>query len=190
MTQTAELLLAGIAAGVFGTVLGLGGGIFLVPELVLALKLPMHSAVGASLVAIVATSSAGASKNVAAGLANMRLGLSLETMTVAGALCGGLLAPHLPARLLVGLFGVMLLAATAMLWLGGPSEPEAEGEPRKPAGVLGGEYRDPASGRMVVYSVERLPAALGASLAAGVVSALFGVGGGLVGLAAVLVRVT
>jgi len=180
MIQAAGILLTGAAAGAFGTLLGLGGGVFVVPVLVLAFRVPMHAAVGASLVAIVATSSAGASKNVALGLANMRLGLSLETMTVLGALCGGLLAPHLGARLLIALFAALLLAVSAMLWRSGPAQAEEGGSPLSGPGLLGGTYQDPASGKDVSYSVERLPAVLAASYGAGVVSALLGVGGGLV----------
>ncbi|MBI5245036.1 MAG: sulfite exporter TauE/SafE family protein [Elusimicrobia bacterium] len=180
MATIAGLLLAGAAAGVFGTLLGLGGGVFLIPLLVLVFHIPMHSAVGASLIAVIASSSAGASKTIALGFVNMRLGMSLETMTVMGALCGAWLAPHLPARLLIALFAAILFVLSGLLWRGGRSGGNADGASGAKGGVLDGEYFDPASGKTVSYSVERLPAAIGASLAAGIASGLFGIGGGVV----------
>jgi hypothetical protein len=175
---TTGLLAAGFASGVLGTFLGLGGGVFGVPLLVLFFGVPMHAAVGASLVAVIATSSAGASSNVAKGIANIRLGVCLEPMTVLGALLGGALAPLLPPRVLMGLFALLLLGVSAALWRGR----RGAQSPLVPArgGVLDGRFDDPASGGEVSYSVERLPATLGASLAAGVASALLGVGGGIV----------
>lgn len=173
------LLVAGAAAGVFGTLLGLGGGVFLIPLLVLVFHLPMHSAVGVSLIAVIASSSAGASKTVALGFANLRLGMSLETMTVLGALCGAGLAPHLPARFLIALFAALLAALSVLLWRSGRPEGEGDAVSTAKGGALGGEYLDPASGKTVSYSVERLSALLGASLAAGISSGLLGIGGGV-----------
>ncbi|HAH07538.1 MAG TPA: hypothetical protein DCM05_13640 [Elusimicrobia bacterium] len=171
------LMGAGFVFGTFGTLLGLGGGVFAVPALVLWFDVPMHSAVAASLVAVIATSSAGASRNVAEGLANIRLGVCLEPMTVFGALLGGALAPFIPARVLIGIFAILLAAIGVMLWRGqGLKE---EGSYRASGGRLDGRFLDPLSGEKVAYSVERLPATLAVSFAAGLSSALLGLGGGL-----------
>ncbi|MFA6004846.1 MAG: TSUP family transporter, partial [Elusimicrobiota bacterium] len=70
--HAAGLLLAGACSGVIGALLGLGGGIFLIPALVLIFGVPMHSAVAAGLVAVIATSSAGGSRNAKKGVANVR----------------------------------------------------------------------------------------------------------------------
>jgi uncharacterized membrane protein YfcA len=80
------LLLAGAGTGVLGAILGTGGGVFLIPLLVLAWHMPMHSAVATSLLSVIATSSAVASANVERGTANMRLGMTLEIATALGAI--------------------------------------------------------------------------------------------------------
>ena len=71
------LMVSGFFIGVLGSVLGIGGGVFIVPLLVLVLKLPIQQAIAVSLVAIIATSSAVAAVNVERGLTNMRLGIVL-----------------------------------------------------------------------------------------------------------------
>ena len=93
-----QLVAAGAVSGLIGGLLGLGGAIFLIPALVLAFGVPMHSAVAAGLVAVIATSSAAGSHNAEQGFANVRLGMTLETTTVLGALAGALLAHCLPER--------------------------------------------------------------------------------------------
>ncbi|MFA6030938.1 MAG: sulfite exporter TauE/SafE family protein [Elusimicrobiota bacterium] len=174
----AGLLACGGAAGLVGALLGLGGGIFLIPALVLLYGLPMRAAAGIGLVAVVATSSAAASVNVGRGLANMRLGIVLEPATVGGALLGASLAGLLSSSLLVGLFAILLFANSLLLWKGPRGGPE-DLAPLKARDPLGGEYHDPASGRSVSYSVERLPWVAVVSFAAGIFSALLGVGGGI-----------
>jgi uncharacterized membrane protein YfcA len=173
----AGLLLAGFFSGVIGVLLGLGGGVFLIPALVLLFHTPMRSAAGMGLVAVIATSSAGASRNLTSGLANVRLGVCLEPMTVMGSLCGGLLAPFIPARALIGLFAVLLFSVSFMLLRG--ARPAQEPAEAASPGRLGGTYLDKASGKTVSYRVRNLPYAMGASWAAGAASALLGVGGGL-----------
>ena len=178
LLRTVGLLAAGAACGLMGALLGLGGGIFLIPALVLVFGVPMHSAVAAGLVAVIATSSAGGSRNAEQGFANVRLGMVLEPATVSGALAGALLAQFLPERALLALFTGLLFGVSVALWRRRhprPGDIVAAG-----SGLLDGGYHDPSSGRAVSYSVRRLPAALAASLGAGLMSALLGVGGGIV----------
>jgi uncharacterized membrane protein YfcA len=172
------LLVAGAACGLFGAVLGLGGGIFLIPALVLVFGVPMHSAVAAGLIAVIATSSAAGARNAEQGVANVRLGMVLEITTVLGAFSGGLLAQRLAADWLGLFFATVLLAVSAALWLRRRAR-EAH-EYRASGGLLDGGYHDPAARRDVAYSVRRLPVALASSLVAGFVSALLGLGGGIV----------
>ena len=172
------LLIAGGASGVIGGLLGLGGGIFLIPALVLLFGVPMHSAVAAGLVAVIATSSVAGSSNAEKGLANVRLGMTLETTTVLGALIGGLAAASLPARFLGLLFTALLFVVSVTLWLRRQEAGDEAGV--SCGGLLDGEYHDPARRQVVSYSVRRLPAALASSFGAGVFSALLGVGGGIV----------
>jgi hypothetical protein len=178
LLRTAGLLAAGAVSGLLGALLGIGGGIFLIPALVLVFGVPMHSAVAAGLVAVIATSSAGGSRNAEQGFANVRLGMVLEPATVSGALAGALLAHILPERALLILFTGMLFGVSATLWR---RRCRHAGSPvRAEGGLLDGEYLDSVSGKTVRYAVRNLPAAMAASVGAGVMSALLGVGGGTV----------
>jgi uncharacterized protein len=169
----------GLAAGVFGSLLGLGGGVLIVPLLTLGFGLPLREAVGVSLVAVIVTSSASAGVYLERHVADLRLGMTLELFTATGALIGGLIAFLLSEQLLAGLFALLLVytaltmarrrepapVATAAMPDG---EPTASGDP--PAG--------PAS--PTGYVVRRLGWGIVGSLFAGLVSALLGIGGGLV----------
>lgn len=171
-----ELLLAlsGLAAGAFGAMLGLGGGILIVPILTLGFGLPLSTAVGISLVCVIATSTGAAAVNVQAGRADVRLGLTLGAGTVVGALTGALVAGLLPERVVAALFA-LLLGYTALSMLrrlrSGVSEPAdaLEDDPAAPDGPGAPTYRS-----------HRVRAAVGGAFLAGNVSGLLGVGGGIV----------
>ena len=105
----ALLIAGGIAAGMFGSLLGLGGGVLIVPLLTLGFGLPLREAVGVSLVAVIVTSSASAGVYLERHLANLRLGMTLELFTATGALVGGLVAFALSEQVLAGLFTVLLV---------------------------------------------------------------------------------
>ena len=173
------LLAAGAASGMIGALLGLGGGIFLVPALVLGFGVPMHQAVAASLVAVIATSSAAGARNAEAGVANVRLGMTLETATVLGALAGALLAHRLPDRVWLGLFALVQFVVSVVLWRGRGTSAGANAFAPALGGLLDGSYYDPAQGRTIHYSVRNMPTAMSTSLGAGLLSALLGVGGGI-----------
>jgi hypothetical protein len=112
------LIAAGVGTGILGAILGTGGGVFLIPVLLLAFKVPMHFAVATSIISVVATSTAVASVNVERGTANMRLGMTLEMATALGAIVGGWTAGLLPAAVLETLFAVVLLPTAVLMWRG------------------------------------------------------------------------
>lgn len=183
--QVLEIFLVSIAAGVIGALFGLGGGILIIPFLTLVEGVPVQFAVGASLVSVVATSSASAATYVQDRLTNLRLGMFLETGTVAGALTGAYVAIYFQGPnewILFILFGTMLLYAAAVMI--------SERRIDFPSGVapdrvartlkLGGEYTDQSTGKVVRYEVTRTPQTLGVSYLAGIVSGLLGVGGGVI----------
>jgi uncharacterized membrane protein YfcA len=173
------VLLAGVVTGVLGALLGIGGDIFLIPVLVVGFHLPMHQAIAASIVAVIATSSATASVYVRNGLSNIRLGMSLEVMTAIGALIGGYLANDLPGDLLRRIFAVFLVAMAGLFWW--RSRPRAGAVVRyDPAASIQGEYHDPAENRRIAYSVRNLRAGMLVSFFAGNISGLLGVGGGII----------
>src|SRR6188474_1410935 len=102
------LFATGAVTGLVGSLLGLGGGVFLIPLLTLALGVPIRVAIAASLISVMVTAVASASVNLDRGLVNMRLGLLLEVATASGALLGGLVAAHLTQRQLFIVFAVTM----------------------------------------------------------------------------------
>lgn len=176
------LLLTGSAVGVLGAILGTGGGIFLVPTLVLIFHIPAHHAIATSIVSTIATSSAVASTNVERGLANMRLGITLEVATVLGAMTGALTAGWLSEAILLRIFAVVLVIIAVLLgWKSSQGE-RAEILDDQPGdlGPLGACFYDPTEGRQICYRVWKAPLGFLASLIAGHLSGLLGVGGGFI----------
>lgn len=174
----------GAAAGVFGSLLGLGGGILIVPLLTLGFGLPLREAVGVSLVSVMMTSSAAAGVYLERHVANLRLGMTLELFTAIGALVGGSLAFLLDERLLSLLFAV-LLAYVAITMLkartreatlsvdtpvADPTIVGGSGPLRSAVDRLGGDG----------YRVRNLGRGILGAIGAGVASALLGIGGGII----------
>jgi uncharacterized membrane protein YfcA len=212
------LLGGGVAAGLFGSLLGLGGGILIVPLLTLAFGLPLITAVGVSLVCVIMTSGAAAGVYLERRVANLRLGMTLELFTAIGALVGGMVAFLIPERALEGLFAALLVyTALTMARRREPGRAGARPAPQ-PAGPEDDardeaiadepEPAEPAAGPATVptpstaidsvppsaaastsfvaglagpdYTVHRLGPGIVGAVAAGVASALLGIGGGLV----------
>lgn len=177
LTQVLVIFVLGALAGLIGALFGLGGGILIVPVLAIGFAVPMHTAIATSLLCVIATSSAAASRNIRLGVANVRLGVLLEPWTVTGAILGGLIAHMLPGVTLMKIFGACIIAM-AIPMARGLKERKVEEAPTP--SPLDGGYFDGAIDSEVRYSVERLPAAMGVSSMAGVVSGLLGVGGGII----------
>ncbi|MBI5882627.1 MAG: sulfite exporter TauE/SafE family protein [Elusimicrobia bacterium] len=185
--QTAGLLAVfGFLIGILGSVMGVGGGVFIVPLLVLWLKVPVHQAIAVSLVAIIATSSAVASVNVERGLANMRLGVVLEMTTALGSIAGALVSNMLPDRVVQVLFSLVLFPVAVMMFLkglrSGRSALQGHGPapPARPAGPFDAEFFDPSSSSRTSYAVRRIVPASLLSLLGGSLSGLLGLGGGII----------
>ncbi|MEO8286976.1 MAG: sulfite exporter TauE/SafE family protein [Chloroflexota bacterium] len=181
----AGLAATGFGAGLLGALLGLGGGVFVVPALVLIFGLPPLTAIGTSNVAVVATSTAGASTYVRSRLTNIRLALILLISTTIAALISSLVASWLPVQLLSGLFAIVLFyTAVTMLRSNKPqSAPTLEGYAKESIGEklgLESSYYDPASGTTVEYTPRKIRTGMGISALAGVVAGLLGIGGGIV----------
>jgi uncharacterized membrane protein YfcA len=176
------MLGGGVLAGLFGSLLGLGGGILIVPLLSIGFGLPIQQAVGVSLVCVIVTSGAAAAVYLERRVANLRLGMVLELFTAAGAVIGGAIAFLLDAHLLAGLFTALLLyTAISMLRRGDPAPPpgvdNAAAPPPATEPQPGGlEARLSGPG----YQVANLRLGTVGAIFAGVMSALLGIGGGLV----------
>jgi uncharacterized membrane protein YfcA len=174
------MLAGGVAAGAFGSILGLGGGILIVPLLTLVFGLPLREAVAVSLVCVIVTSSASAGVYLERRQANLRLGMVLELFTAAGAIVGGAIAFLIDERLLAGLFALLLVyvAATMAGGLRRPTVPEPITDDETPPPSTAPEPVGPQGG--MDYRADRLPLAAAGSVGAGVASALLGIGGGLI----------
>ncbi len=169
-----------VLAGVVGSLVGLGGGVLLVPMLTLAFGLPIQYAIGTSIVAVIATSSGSAAAYVRDHLTNMRVGLFLEMATTIGAISGAFLAGFLVPNLLFVIFGVVLLiAAVPLVFKIGEELPKGVQDDRWAKWLhLSSSYPDRRLGREVSYQVTRTPIGLAMMYAAGVLSGLLGIGSG------------
>jgi uncharacterized protein len=165
MLTALALLGTGLLAGILGALLGLGGGIFLVPALTLLFHLPMRTAVGTSLMGVIATSAGVAAVAPRGRGANVSLALRLEMATAAGALGGGLLAGIVSAPALSVLFAVVVFGTAAYLLY--KSRPHQAGD--GPEHLFRREYK-----------LRNWPAGLAISSLAGMASGLLGVGGGFI----------
>jgi uncharacterized membrane protein YfcA len=175
------MIAGGVAAGVFGSLLGLGGGVLIVPILTLGFGLGLREAVGVSLVCVIVTSSASAGVYLQRHVANLRLGMVLELFTALGAMAGGLVAFLIDEDLLALLFsGLLIYVAASMARRRNPAPAQATADetapsfPPEPAP----EHVERLSGPG--YTVRNIPAGAVGSVVAGVMSALLGVGGGTV----------
>ena len=178
-TLASIIFVAGIVAGSLGALLGLGGGIFLVPFLNLGRHFPFTAAAAISLATVIATSSSVSAGRAGKQLINLRLGMLLEVATAAGSLLGGVTAQVLAQSTMQRLFG-MVAAVIAVIMLTRLQRRNVILDPNADPGVLGGRYHEDESGGVVTYQVKRVPVALVASFLAGNVSSLLGIGGGIV----------
>lgn len=117
------LAAVGIATGVLSGVLGVGGGLVLVPALVLLFGFPQHAAEGTSLAVIVPTALLGAVRHTRRGYTQWRTGLTVGMGGIAGGIGGAALALVLDGLLLQRLFAAFLAAMAVRLWLHGRHTP-------------------------------------------------------------------
>jgi uncharacterized protein len=173
------IFLVGGVAGGLGALLGLGGGVFLVPFLNLFLGFPFTVAAAISLTTVIATSSSVSAGRTGKQLINMKLGMLLEVATAAGSFLGGVTAQFISQSILQKLFGFVAMIV-AVIMLTRFKRRNVILDPSVDPGVLGGRYYEEESRATVTYRVKRLPVAIGASFIAGNVSSLLGIGGGII----------
>jgi uncharacterized membrane protein YfcA/uncharacterized membrane protein len=174
------IFLASIAAGLLGSLVGLGGGVLIVPLLTLVFKLPIAFAIGASIISVIGTSSGAAAAYVRDRLTNLRIGMFLEIATTIGAISGAFLAGVLAPRLLNLLFGIILLASAAPLVVKiGEDTPQGVTNDRLASRLhLDDSYPDQRLGKEVAYQVTRTHWGLAMMYVAGLISGLLGIGSG------------
>ena len=167
----------GAATGMVGALLGLGGGVFLVPLLALGFHLEPRTAVAASLVAVIASSSATTMLNMRRGLVNIPLAFTLLVATSAGAQWGATIAEHVPTRTLYAIFSSTLFVV-AFIVSSRSRIRNVLDDSNMDTGALGGRVVE--NEKTLSYVMKRLPLSLGVSLVAGAISGLLGVGGGVI----------
>ena len=157
------LLGVGAGAGAFGALAGVGGGAIITPLLALYFGLPIHQAIGVGLVAVIATSTASSSVHVERHIVNVKLGMILESATTTGAAIAAVIAGYLSARWLAGIFIAFLAFSCYNMmkraWSTRNEQHQTEIPPYRP---------------------QNYPAGLLASVFAGALSGLLGVGGGVI----------
>ena len=177
-----EVQVRGVAAvaAIMGSMLGLGGGVFLVPILTLFFAIDQKVAIGASAVAVVTNSVVGSSVHLRSRFTNLRLAMVLQVSTAAGAIGGALFGVNADPAIVFAVFGAVLVYAAASMGLRREERivPPAPGA--ADPGRLAAAFRDPATGRDVAYQPRRMPLGFGIGAGAGVISGMLGVGGGVV----------
>lgn len=170
--------------------LGLGGGFFFVPLLTLVLNLPIHIAIGSSLVAVIANSITASSTHIKARLPNLRLGMFLLTATTIGAIGGAFIAAFLSSPVLTAIFGIALIGISYSMLrrrqlaqerasLGKTSVGSDDSSSTGLGSSLTASYYDRNLNQVVTYNVNRVPHGWGINLLVGIASSLLGVGGGI-----------
>jgi uncharacterized membrane protein YfcA len=180
LVLTIVIFLISTLAGLFGALLGLGGGLIVVPALTLLLRIDIRYAIGASIVSVIATSSGAAAAYVRERMTNLRVAMVLEIATTVGALSGALLAGHVNGRWLYLTFAVVMgYSAIAML-----RKRHAIQKENVPADHLADllslhdSYYDESTGQQESYRVTRTALGFGLMYIAGIVSGLLGIGSG------------
>ena len=183
MNSETQLWLFAMSVGTsaFGGMLGMASGIFIVPILTIFGHIDIRSAIGASIVSVIACSCSSAAPFLKARLTNVRLAIVLETATTAGALSGVLLAGAIPRSYLFLIFGVILLLSAHQMLAKRLDPVLASTSLRPAAGMwrLDSSYPDCALGGGIAYRVERLPIGMLFMYFAGLISALLGIGSGV-----------
>ncbi len=176
---TGAVAIVSFAAGLVGSLTGLGGGVVLVPLLTIFFHVDIRYAIGASLVSVIATSSGAAAAYVKEGFSNIRIGMFLEIATTFGALLGAFLATRIPTSALAIIFGAMLLYSACLC-----RKPRTEAQRNLPPDPLAtrlrlnGSFPDLEGPRR--YNVQRVPAGFSLMFGAGALSGLLGIGSGAV----------
>src|ERR1700722_14871456 len=168
-----------LLAGFLGALTGLGGGVVLVPMLTVLLGVDIRSAIGASLVSVIATSSGAAAAYVKEGFSNIRVGMFLEIATTLGALAGALIAVYLRLSVIAVMLGLVLLYS-AYAPFRPPEKRLGDGKSDRIASFLRMDGTRPTSEGIRPYHVRGVPAGFSLMFLAGVLSGLLGIGSGAI----------
>ena len=178
--EALAIAVVAVGSGTLGTMLGLGGGVFLVPILTLAFGVDVKVAAAASAISVVANSASGSTIYLRNRFVNVRLAFVLLVPMVVGALVGGLLAVSLPGNVLKVSLAALMLYVAFVMWRGVLRPAGVTGSEQLQQGGmdLSGHYHDPAARSSVAYTPCRFRVGLPVMGLAGIASGMFGIGGG------------
>ncbi|NDR60259.1 sulfite exporter TauE/SafE family protein [Fructilactobacillus sanfranciscensis] len=176
------MLIVGISVGVLGSILGIGGGMIITPVLTLGFGLDIKYAIGASIIAVIATSSGATIAYLKDNVLNLRVAMFLEIATSIGAIMGALLTGVIRPVFLYLLFGLLLFFSGAnmvrKLW-GKQVQTNADSDDSIAKKLkLNGSYYDKNLHKQVDYKVTNVPSGITIMLGAGIASGLLGIGSG------------
>ena len=185
MVEILQFMLIAILAGFLGSLVGLGGGIIITPALTILFGFDIKYAIGASIVAVIATSSGSAIAFVKDHVSNMRVGMLLEVFTTAGGVVGALMAGVFSSKLLYIFFSLILLNSfygmlkkTGLITKLKKEEEIVENDKYADKYKLNSSYYDKATGETVKYNVTNVPQGSLVMFGAGFASGLLGIGSG------------
>lgn len=177
LTFSILLLIISFLAGLLGALTGLGGGVIVIPALVLLFHIDIHYAMGASIISVIATSSGAAAAYLREGYTNLRVGIFLETAAVIGAVIGASLIAIVSPAFLAIVFSIVLFIS-AYLTINRKEEKEIYSSSHPWSTVLNLDGTYPLKGQKVNYFVQRVPLGLSIMGFAGIISGLLGIGSG------------
>lgn len=178
ITFTLILIFGAYCAGLLGSLTGLGGGVVIIPLLTLALGIDFHYAVGAALVASIATSSGSGSAYVKEGITNIRLGMFLEIATVIGAIIGAFVAYYLNNNVIAIIFGCTLLLTAIMQMIKKQDHEGVKGSETARKLKLFGSWPQ-KDGTLRNYELRNVAGGFGVMTIAGALSGILGIGSGV-----------
>ena len=185
MVEILQFMLIAVFAGFLGSLVGLGGGIIITPALTILFGFDIKYAIGASIVAVIATSSGSAIAFVKDHVSNMRVGMLLEVFTTAGGVVGALMAGVFSSKLLYIFFSLILLNSfygmlkkTGLITKVKKEEEKVENDKYADKYKLNSTYYDKATGETVKYNVTNVPQGSLVMFGAGFASGLLGIGSG------------
>ena len=175
-----QIFLVSVIAGVLGSILGLGGGIIIIPALTLMFQVDIKYAIGASIIAVIATSSGAAVAYIKDKVTNIRIGMFLEIATTVGAITGAFIGGFLNPKYLFIIFSILMFYSTfMMIKKSGAELPQnVIQDPLADKLNLHGEYYDKALKQDVKYNVSGVKSGFGVMYVAGIMSGLLGIGSG------------
>ena len=175
---TLILLAASYCAGLLGSLTGLGGGVVVIPVLTLCFGVDFHYAVGAALVASIATSSGSGSAYAKEGVTNIRLGMFLEIATTIGAVCGAAVAIYLNSNTIAIIYGGVLVLTAAMQQRRKSDHDGVVGSEMARRLKLFGSWPQ-KDGTMKHYQLRHVGGGFSVMYVAGVLSGILGIGSGV-----------